>query len=127
MLKSQLQIEPRGPFRLDLTAWALRRHARNTVDRWGTASYERVISLDGGPVALSVTRLAGPDAPRLSAQLGGRPIDQPAEALARSALNRLLGLTIDLSPFGAMAAQDPHSARSPHVCQGSSPALSHCL
>ena len=69
--RHQLEIEPRGPFRLDLTAWALRRHARNTVDRWGTASYERVISLDGGPVALSVTQLAGPDAPRLSAQLAG--------------------------------------------------------
>jgi DNA-3-methyladenine glycosylase II len=66
-----------------------------------------VISLDGGPVAISMTQLAGPDAPRLSAQLAGRPIDQPAEALARSALNRLLGLTIDLSPFAAMAAQDP--------------------
>ena len=30
----QFQIEPSGPFRLDLTAWALRRHARNAVDRW---------------------------------------------------------------------------------------------
>jgi DNA-3-methyladenine glycosylase II len=103
----QLQIEPCGPFRLDLTAWALRRHARNAVDRWGTATYERVLSLDGGPAALSVTQVAGPDAPRLSVLLAGRPIDQAAEALARSALNRLFGLTVDLSPFAAMAAPDP--------------------
>ena len=101
------QIEPRGPFRLDLTAWALRRHPRNAVDRWGTATYERVISLDGGAVALSVTQLAGPDAPRLSARLAGRPIDHPADVLARGALNRLLGLTVDLSPFSAMATSDP--------------------
>ena len=106
-MKTQLQIEPRGRFRLDLTAWALRRHARNTVDRWDTATYERVISLDGGPVGLSVTQLVGPDAPPLSAQRAGRPIDQPAEALAHRALNRLLGLTVDLSPFAAMAAPDP--------------------
>lgn len=107
-LKShQLQIEPCGPFRLDLTAWALRRNAGNAVDRWDTATYERVLSFDRGPVALSVTQAAGPDAPRLSALLAGRPIDQAAEALARSALNRLLGLTVDLSPFAEMAVPDP--------------------
>jgi DNA-3-methyladenine glycosylase II len=106
-LSHRLQIEPRRPFRLDLTAWALRRDARNAVDRWGAATYERVVSLDGGPVALSVTQVAGPDAPRLSALLAGGPIDRAAEALARSALNRLFGLTVDLSPFAAMAAPDP--------------------
>jgi DNA-3-methyladenine glycosylase II len=105
-LKGQLQIEPCGTFRLDPTAWALRRHARRTVDRWDTATYERVISLDGGPVGLSVTQLAGPDAPRLSAQLAGRP-STSRQRRARSALNRLLGLTVDLSPFAAMAAPDP--------------------
>ena len=101
------QIHPRGPFRLDLTAWALRRRSHNTVDRWDAAAYERVVSLDGGPVALSVTQVAGPDAPRLSIVLAGERIDQRAEALARRALDRLLGLSVDLSPFAAMAAPDP--------------------
>jgi DNA-3-methyladenine glycosylase II len=103
----QLQIGPRGPFRLDLTAWALRRRSHNAVDRWDTGAYERVVSLDGAPVALSVRQVAGPDAPRLSIVLAGGRIDQPAEALARSALDRLLGLSVDLSPFAAMAAPDP--------------------
>ena len=103
----QLQIDPRGPFRLDLTAWALRRRSHNAVDRWDAGTYERVVSLDGAPVALSVTQVAGPDAPRLSVVLAGGRIDQPAEALARSALDRLLGLSVDLSPFAAMAAPDP--------------------
>jgi DNA-3-methyladenine glycosylase II len=105
--RNEIEIDPRGPFRLDLTAWALRRRSHNAVDRWETATYERVVSLDGGPVALSVTQVAGPDAPRLSIVLAGRRIDQPAEALARSALDRLLGLSVDLSPFAAMAAPDP--------------------
>jgi DNA-3-methyladenine glycosylase II len=103
----RFQIEPYGPFRLDLTAWALRRHARNAVDRWDAATYTRVMSLDDGPVALSVTQAAEPAEPRLSVLLAGRPIDTPAEALARSALNGLLGLTVDLSPFAAMADSDP--------------------
>jgi DNA-3-methyladenine glycosylase II len=103
----ELQIEPAGPFRLDLTAWALRRNARNSVDRRSTATYERVLSLAGGPVALSMTQLAGPDAPRLSVLLAGRQIDHQTEELARSTLDRLLGLSIDLAPFAAMAAPDP--------------------
>ena len=103
----RLRIDPHGPFRLDLTAWALRRHARNAVDRWDAATYTRVMSLDDGPVALSVTQAPEPAEPRLSVLLAGRPIDTPAETLALSALNRLLGLTVDLSPFAAMAASDP--------------------
>jgi DNA-3-methyladenine glycosylase II len=103
----QFEIEPRGPFRLDLTAWALRRRSHNAVDRWDSARYERVVSLAGGPVALSVTQVAGPDAPRLSVLLAGRHIEQRAEALASGTLSRLLGLSVDLSPFAAMAARDP--------------------
>ncbi len=105
--RHQLEIEPRGPFRLDLTAWALRRRSHNAVDRWDSATFERVVSLAGGPVALAVTQVAGPEAPRLSVLLAGRRIDQRAEALARETVNRLLGLSVDLSPFAAMAAPDP--------------------
>lgn len=90
--------------------------------------YERVVSLDGGPVALSVSQVAGPDAPRLLALLAGRTIDQPAEALTRGALNRLFGLTIDLSPFAAMAAPDPLLGPLAARMRGlKPPALSHRL
>jgi DNA-3-methyladenine glycosylase II len=105
--RHRFHIEPWGPFRLDLTVWALRRHARNAIDRWDAPTYARVVALEDGPVALSVTQVAGPDAPRLSVLLAGRPIDTPAEERARSALNALLGLTVDLAPFAAMAASDP--------------------
>jgi 3-methyladenine DNA glycosylase/8-oxoguanine DNA glycosylase len=54
-----------------------------------------------------VTQVAGPDAPRLSAVLTGRQIDQPAEELVRRTLDRLVGLSVDLSQFAAMAAPDP--------------------
>jgi DNA-3-methyladenine glycosylase II len=103
----QLQIEACAPFRLDLTAWALRRNARNAVDRWGTATYERVLSVAGGPVALSVTEVAGPGAPRLSILVAGRQIDEPVEELVCRTVDKLLGLSVDLSQFAAMAAPDP--------------------
>jgi hypothetical protein len=105
--RHQLEIAPRGPFRLDLTAWALRRRSHDAVDRWDSARYERVVSLGGGPVAMSVTQVAGPAAPRLSVLLAGRRIDQRAEALARETVKRLFGLSVDLSPFAAMGAPEP--------------------
>jgi DNA-3-methyladenine glycosylase II len=103
----QFEIEPSAPFRLDLTAWALRRRSHNAVDRWNASTYQRVVSIEGGPVALSVTQDDGFDAPRLSVLLEGRPIDQRVELLARNTLNRLLGLNVDLSDFTAMAERDP--------------------
>ena len=51
--------------------------------------------------------MAGPDTPRLSVVLSGRQIDQPTEELVRGTLDRLVGLSVDLSPFAAMAAPDP--------------------
>ncbi len=45
--------------------------------------------------------------PRLSVLLTGRDTDERAEVLARSALDRLLGLNVDLSGFAAMAGADP--------------------
>ncbi len=73
----------------------------------GAATYQRVVSIDRGPVGLSVIQDGAPDAPRLSVRLAGGPIDQHSGELARSSLNRLLGLTVDLSGFATMAARDP--------------------
>ena len=97
-------IEPRAPFRLDLTAWALRRRAHNAIDRWSGSTYDRVLSVDGdGAYALSVTQDKG----LLTVRLEGRPAGESAERLARAALERMLGLRADLAPFAAMAEQDP--------------------
>jgi DNA-3-methyladenine glycosylase II len=103
----RLEIEPLAPFRLDLTAWALRRRPHNAIDRWDQSTYRRVVSIDDGPVGLSVTQHGTHEAPRLSARLGGRPIEQPSERPALRALNGLLGLDVDLAAFAAMATSDP--------------------
>jgi DNA-3-methyladenine glycosylase II len=101
-----LEIEPRAPFRLDLTAWSLRRRPHNAIDRWRASSYGRVVCVEGGPVALSVTQEGLTDTPRLTILLAGRPIDPSAELLVLNALDRLLGLSVDLSGFATMAAKD---------------------
>jgi DNA-3-methyladenine glycosylase II len=102
----ELLIEPCPPFRLDLTAWALRRRPHNAIDRWDAFTYRRVVDIDGGPVALSVTQDDALGVPGLSVRLTGRPIDQGTKLLARETLERLLGLSVDLSAFAAIAEQD---------------------
>jgi DNA-3-methyladenine glycosylase II len=102
-----LQIEPLAPFRLDFTAWALRRRPHNAIDRWVESTYRRALSIDDDPVGLSVTQDEIPEGPRLSTRLGARLIDASSERLVRRALNRLLGLDVDLSAFAVMAASDP--------------------
>jgi len=103
----QLVIDPQAPFRLDLTAWALRRRAHNAIDRWDGRVYRRALSLGDEAVALSVTQSGPLDAPHLEATVVGARLDKGADAAARGSLDKLLGLTVDLSPFARMAAADP--------------------
>ncbi|MGI8557911.1 MAG: DNA-3-methyladenine glycosylase 2, partial [Solirubrobacteraceae bacterium] len=103
----QLAIDPRAPFRLDLTAWALRRRAHNAIDRWDGHAYRRALTLGEEAVGLSVTQSGTRDAPRLAVTLSGVIVDQRAETAARAGLDKLLGLTVDLSAFTALAARDP--------------------
>jgi DNA-3-methyladenine glycosylase II len=55
---------------------------------------------------VAVTQVGGPSAPRLEVVLAGRHTARSAEAAARSALARLLGLDVDLSGFYERAARD---------------------
>jgi hypothetical protein len=47
MDSATFNLRPVPPFRLDLTCWALRRRARNIVDRWYANSYRRVMIING--------------------------------------------------------------------------------
>lgn len=100
-------IEPVAPFRLDLTAWALRRRGHNAIDRFDGRTYRRALRIDHTTLALSVTQSGSPDTPLLTAMLSGAVPDEDREVLARSALDELLGLTIDLFGFASLAASDP--------------------
>jgi DNA-3-methyladenine glycosylase II len=103
-----LLIEPSAPFRLDLTVWALRRRSHNAVDRWdASGAYNRIVQVGGRPVSLSVTQDGGAMAPRLSVVVSGGCVYAREEELARTAVDRLLGLSVDLSSFAAMAREDP--------------------
>jgi len=103
----QFRIRPIPPFRLDLTVWALRRRARNLVDRWDGSTYRRVVVLSGQPVELSVRQTGTPAAPRLVVTVIPRPRTDADRQHLRRLLDRLLGLRIDLTDWYQTADRDP--------------------
>jgi DNA-3-methyladenine glycosylase II len=99
-------VQPVPPFRLDLTVWALRRRPRNQIDRWDGVTYRRVLVVEGRPTQLAVRQEGPPAAPRLVVT-AAPSLRTPAERqLVRSAVDRLLGVRIDLRDWYRMADAD---------------------
>jgi DNA-3-methyladenine glycosylase II len=101
-------LQPKPPFRLDLTAWALRRRPSNAVDRWDGQTYRRALILNGKPCEVAVTQIAAPDSPRLRVTIAGTRLTSDAKVVTTSFLERLLGIWIDLTEFYRQAARDPN-------------------
>lgn len=99
-------IRPTPPFRLDLTVWALRRRARNIVDRWDGITYNRLLVIDSDPIDVSVTQAGRPDRPTLHIRTPGSTLDNKRIALLKALVKRVLGTDIDLGPFYRLAEQD---------------------
>ncbi len=106
MSLSTFHLEPVPPFCLDLTVWTLRRRPDNALDRWDGQTYRRVLPLPAGPVEVAVTQVAPPEAARLRVTVAGQPLRAAVRAAVTSALDRLLGLRIDLAEFYRFAAHD---------------------
>ncbi len=103
---SAFWLRPVAPFRLDLTVWALRRRPSNLIDRWDGRSYRRVLAFGDKAIEVAVTQQGPPAAPRLSVNIAGSRPTFAETILVRNALQRLLGLRVDLSGFYRLAAHD---------------------
>jgi DNA-3-methyladenine glycosylase II len=111
MSRRSFFLEPLPPFRLDLAVWTLRRRPDNAVDRWDGTTYRRVLPLPAGPVEVAVTQTAPPEAPLLEVALTGQPNRAAVRAALTEALDRLLGLRIDLADFYHLAGHDRRLGR----------------
>ncbi|HET9374394.1 MAG TPA: AlkA N-terminal domain-containing protein, partial [Chthoniobacterales bacterium] len=103
-------LEPKPPFRLDLTAWALRRRPSNAMDRWDGETYRRVLMLNGKPCEVAVTQIAPPNSPRLQVAITGARLTSDVKIATTSSLERLLGVRVDLTEFYRLAARDGNLA-----------------
>jgi DNA-3-methyladenine glycosylase II len=103
-----LKVVP--PFRLDLTVWALRRRPENKMDRWDGKTFRRALVLNGKPVEIAVTQIGSMAAPGLQASVTGVPFGPEVKSGVTEALNRMLGLQVDLKGFYRYAANDTRLA-----------------
>jgi len=110
MSRGTFLLEAIPPFRLDLTVWTLRRRPHNAVDRWDGMTYRRVLPLPAGPVEVAVTQVAPPETPQLQVVVAGQPNRAAMRGAVTAALERLLGLRIDLTEFYQFAAHQRHLA-----------------
>ncbi len=101
-------LEPPAPFRLDLTAWALRRRPHNQVDSWDGETWRRSLPTREGTVGLAVTQEGSTGGPRLVVRVT-RSRAAPDESVlegARRVVTRVLGLEADLGGFYDLARGD---------------------
>ena len=121
-------LEPTPPFRLDLTAWAIRRRPGNQMDIWDGETYQRVLAIQGKPALISVKQRGPTDAPRLEVTALGQHMSARAKKPVVLALERLLGLRIDLSAFYELASKQPRMSRTRQpVSRSEAPSISDCL
>jgi DNA-3-methyladenine glycosylase II len=100
------EIEPKPPFRLDLTAWALRRRQDNIIDRWDGKIYRRALLLDERPAEVEVSQIGTLDNPRLRVTVIGTGLSSHAKPIVTATLRWTLGLQIDLSDFYRFTRRD---------------------
>ncbi|HEX9079848.1 MAG TPA: hypothetical protein VF795_09680 [Desulfuromonadaceae bacterium] len=99
-------LKPLPPFRLDLTAWVLRRRPGNLLDLWDGATYRRALALDT-TVAVAAVRQGGTDdAPLLHVTLAADHLDAGAVEESVAILERMLGVRVDLCGFYDLGARD---------------------
>jgi DNA-3-methyladenine glycosylase II len=104
-----VSLRPRAPFRLDATAWALRRRPDNAIDRWDGNAYSRTFAVPGGPVEVAVRETGTPLRPRLEIEIAiaSRGAGPKVAPVVLRMLRRMLGTDVDLGGFYALAAKDP--------------------
>lgn len=103
---TRFKLQPVPPFRLDLTAWVLRRVPSNKMDRWDGQEYRRVLVVHGKPTEVSVVQKGTPEAPYVTVTLAGPGAVIGNKPDVAHALAQMLGLDIDLSGFYELAHSD---------------------
>ncbi|WP_421119626.1 DNA-3-methyladenine glycosylase family protein [Aquihabitans daechungensis] len=99
------ELEPAEPYRLDLTAWVLRRRPQNRIDQWNGA-YRRALMIDGRALSIEVAQRPGTPSLQVSVLTPGQVSAHDRLAI-REQVGPLLGTGVDLRPFYGLVDDDP--------------------
>ncbi|HEX5472268.1 MAG TPA: hypothetical protein VFW73_10295 [Lacipirellulaceae bacterium] len=119
--RHSFQLKAVPPFRLELAVWTLRRRPENAIDRWDGQTYRRVLPLAGSPLEIAVTQFGSAAHPRLRVAIEGESLTGSLQRAATIALEKLLGLNTDITPFYRLASRDPKLRPLAHRFRGMKP------
>jgi DNA-3-methyladenine glycosylase II len=106
MQRLSFSLVPVPPFRLDLTAWALRRRSVNATDSWNGEVYSRVVAIDGIGVFLQITQSGRVRSPRLHINATADRIPSDGKATLIDVVQKLLGVRVNMASFYRFAKKD---------------------
>lgn len=108
MHEATLIIPVASPFRLDLTAWVLRRRPKNSVDRWNGKAYSRTLVLQDVPLEVTVIQTGTLQLPKLTISLRSHTrLSTEQQAEAQALVQKMLGLVVAVEPFYELTAKLP--------------------
>ncbi|HVO65545.1 MAG TPA: hypothetical protein VMT12_03590 [Syntrophales bacterium] len=107
MINEQFELPTVSPFRLDLTAWVLRRRESNIIDHWDGHRYSRIVVIGNKPVKISVVQKNPSTDLTISISFQGkRESVAPIEEESRQLVRKMLGLDLNLRPFYSLGEND---------------------
>ena len=116
-----LRLRPLAPFRLDLTAWAIRRRPHNTIDHFDGETWRRVVIINDHPVAISVRQIGPLKSTEIEVVAIGENVSRLGASSIEALLNRILGLNIDLRGLYWLAREDASIGALVNRLQGMKP------
>ncbi len=110
---TSFKLIAKPPFRLEFTAWALRRRSQNQMDIWEDNSYRRVLTLNKRPFLVIVgqrqRKIKTKNRPKIreSVAVSVFPAVNKKQRTEISAnIKKMMGLELDLTGFYKLAAKD---------------------
>lgn len=111
MMKSiSFRMDAVAPFRLDYTAWALRRRPENIIDTFEGGIYRRALVFEGSPVLVSVIQpeMEKPEIEIRAMWDKGEYHRARLEEFIKGILIRMLGMKKDLRSFYVFSKKEAH-------------------
>lgn len=104
MACKKFALSMNSPFRLDLTAWALRRRQRNIIDQWDGNQYLRVIVCNNAPVKLTISQGFESTNPEIIVLMQSKvDITPRIQKNTQLIIQNMFGLKVNLQPFYTLA------------------------
>lgn len=100
----EFTLKPTPPFRLDLAVWTLRRRPENIIDHWDGRVYRRVLPVKEEVAMIEVSQRSSGARPRLTVRVTCDNESPELRSVATAAVERLLGIRVDLQSFYEFAA-----------------------